>query len=485
VSSGERVAVLRQDHFAFNEFLVLETVIMGYPKLYQVMKEKDAIYTKADFSEADGIKAAELESDFAEMGGWEAEAQAGAILSGLGVAETLHGKMMKELEEPDKVRVLLAQALFGEPDILLLDEPTNGLDLESITWLEEFLLDFNNTLIVVSHDRHFLNKVCTHVADIDYGQINLFVGNYDFWYQTSQLIRTQMKDEKKRRDEKIAELKEFIQRFSSNASKARQATSRKKLIDKLTVDDLKASSRRFPYVNFKPDREAGRKILEIENLCKTAGTDKLLNNFSLIVNPGDKIAFVGPLHQAKTALFQILMNETEADSGSAAWGVTINPSYYPKDNTRYFDTDETIIQWLSKYSPIEEETYVRGFLGRMLFSGDEGLKKVKVLSGGEKVRCMLARMMLSGANALLFDEPTNHLDLEAITALNNGLVDYPGTILFNSHDHMFVASVANRIIEFTPTEVIDRIMNFDDYLMSPEVSALRDSIYHGHQRASI
>ncbi|MDR1894608.1 MAG: ATP-binding cassette domain-containing protein, partial [Spirochaetales bacterium] len=456
VSSGERIAVLKQDHFTFNDYSVLETVIMGSPKLYEVLKEKDAIYAKADFSEADGIKAAELESDFAELGGWEAEAQAGAILSGLGVAEALHSRKMKEVEDQDKVRTLLAQALFGEPDILLLDEPTNGLDLESIAWLEEFLLDFNNTLIVVSHDRHFLNKVCTHIADIDYGQIAIFVGNYDFWYQTSQLIRSQMKDEKKRRDEKIAELKEFIQRFSSNASKARQATSRKKLIDKLTVDDLRASSRRFPYVNFKPDREGGRRILEIENLCLSLGGERILNNFNLEVSRGDKIAFVGPLHQTKTALFQALMEELRIDSGVINWGVTISPSYYPKDNTAFFESDQTIIQWISQYSAIKEETYVRGFLGRMLFSGDEGLKSVAVLSGGEKVRCMLARMMLSGANALILDEPTNHLDLEAITALNNGLVEYPETVLFNSHDHTFVTSVANRIIEFTPGEAIDR-----------------------------
>ena len=482
---GERIAVLRQDHFEFNEFSVLNTVIMGHKKLYEIMVEKDSIYEKEDFTEDDGIRAAELESEFSDLGGWEAESQAGTLLGGLGISESFLEKKMSELDGSQIVRVLLAQALFGEPDILLLDEPTNGLDLESINWLEEFLYNFNNTVIVVSHDRHFLNKVCTHITDIDFGKITLFVGNYDFWYQTSQLIRAQQRDEKKRREDKIAELKEFIQRFSSNASKARQATSRKKQIDKLSIDDLKATSRRFPYVDFKPERECGNIILEIEGLTKTVDGEKVLNDFSMTVNQGDKIAFVGPMHIAKTVLFQILAGEVEPDDGKYSWGVTITPAFFAKDNSSFFDTDENITEWLAKYTEVEEESYVRGFLGRMLFSGDESLKKVKVLSGGEKVRCMLSKMMLSGANTLVFDEPTNHLDLEAITALNNGLVDYTESILFNSHDHTFVNSIANRIIEFTPTGVIDRMMNFDDYLVNEDVRALRDEHYHGHLRLTI
>ncbi|MBI9101486.1 MAG: ATP-binding cassette domain-containing protein [Spirochaetales bacterium] len=485
VTPGERIAVLRQDHFAFNDFSVLNTVIMGHKKLYDIMVEKDAIYEKEDFTEEDGLRAAELESDFADLGGWEAESQVGTILGGLGIPESMLEKNMADLEGGQIVRVLLAQALFGDPDILLLDEPTNGLDLESINWLEEFLYNFNNTVIVVSHDRHFLNKVCTHIADIDFGKIALFVGNYDFWYQTSQLIRSQMRDDKKRREDKIAELKEFIQRFSSNASKAKQATSRKKQIDKLTLDDIKATSRRFPFVDFKPERECGNIILNIEGLSKTIDGEKVLNDVTLTVNPGDKIAFVGPMHTAKTVLFQILAGEMEPDEGEFSWGVTITPSFFPKDNSKFFDTEETITEWLSQYTEVEEESYVRGFLGRMLFTGDESLKKVKVLSGGEKVRCMLSKMMLSGANTLVFDEPTNHLDLEAITALNNGLVSYTESLLFTSHDHMFVDSIANRIIEFTPVGVIDRMMKFDDYLMSEDVRALRDEHYHGHLRLTI
>jgi ATPase subunit of ABC transporter with duplicated ATPase domains len=485
VSSGERIAVLRQDQFAFDEHTVMHTVIMGHRKLYDVMVEKDAIYMKEDFTEEDGLRAAELEGDFSEMGGWEAESEAATMLSGLGISEDLHEKKMADLEGGQKVRVLLAQALFGEPDILLLDEPTNGLDLESINWLEEFLYNFPNTVIVVSHDRHFLNKVCTHVADIDFGKISLFVGNYDFWYHASQLANKQRKDEKKRTEDKVAELKEFIQRFSSNASKARQATSRKKLIEKLTIDDIKPSSRRFPWVNFKPDRESGNNILEIEGLTKTIDGEKVLDNLSLTVRKGDKIALVGPMHHAKTVLYEILAGRMEPDAGTYEWGVTITHSYFPKDNSSFFDSDLTITEWLSQYTEVEEESYVRGFLGRMLFTGDESLKKVKVLSGGEKVRCLLSKMMLSGANFLIFDEPTNHLDLEAITALNDGLIDYPECILFTSHDHMFVDSIANRIIEFTPSGVIDRMMKFDDYLTSSDIQALRDEHYKGHLRLTI
>jgi ATPase subunit of ABC transporter with duplicated ATPase domains len=480
LTPGERMAVLRQDQFAFDAFSVMRTVIQGYKKLYDTMIEKDAIYTKPDFSEADGMRAAELEAEFSELGGWEAESKAAIILSGLGIAERLHDKMMGELESNQKVRVLLAQALFGDPDILILDEPTNNLDLESIAWLEGFLAEFENTVIVVSHDRHFLNKICTHVADIDYGKITLYVGNYDFWYHAAALAQKQMRDDKRRREDKIAELREFILRFSANAAKSRQATSRKKLIDKLTIDDIKPSSRKFPYVNFKPGRESGRSILEIEGLSKSADGEKLFADFNLSVRKGDKIAFVGPMHSAKTALFQILAGEARADSGSFAWGQTISVSYYPKDNGAYFDSDLNMIDWLRQYTDITEEAVVRGFLGRMLFSGDETLKKVRVLSGGEKVRCMLARMMLSGANALILDEPTNHLDLEGITALNDGLVDFPETVLFNSHDHQFVDSIANRVIEFAPGGIIDRELRFDDYLASQEIRARRDELYHGH-----
>lgn len=485
IAPGERMAVLQQDQFAFDEYSVLHTVIMGYKKLYDVMIEKDSIYEKADFSEEDGIRAAELEGDFAEMNGWEAESEAATLLSQLGVTEDLHYKQMSEIEPALKVRILLAQALFGNPDILLLDEPTNNLDLESIAWLEEFLFKFDNTVIVVSHDRHFLNKVCTHIADVDFGKIKLFVGNYDFWYLASQLALKQMKDEKKRREDKVAELKEFIQRFSSNASKAKQATSRKKLIDKLTIDDIKPSSRKFPYVDFKPDREPGNNILSIENLNVTVDGEQVIKDFSLTVNKGDKIAFVGPMHSSKTALYDVLAGELEADSGEFEWGVTIKNGYFPKDNSSFFENDMNIVEWLQQYTEEEEVSFVRGFLGRMLFSGEEALKKVEVLSGGEKVRCMLSKLMLEGANALIFDEPTNHLDLESITALNNGLIKYPGVLLFNSHDHQFVHTVANRIIEFTPEGIIDRMMPFDDYLVNEDVKQLRDEMWHGHHGLSI
>lgn len=483
ITPGERMAVLRQDHFAFNTYTVIETVIMGYEHLYKVMQERDAIYAKEDFTEEDGIRAADLEGEFAELGGWEAEAEAGQMLDGLGIPVALHTKMMSDVEDNIKVRVLLAQALFGNPDILLLDEPTNHLDLESIHWLEDFLENFNNTVIVVSHDRHFLNTVCTHIADIDFGRIQMYVGNYDFWYLSSQLAAKQMKDEKKRREEKIAELKEFIQRFSSNVAKARQATSRKKLIDKLTIDDIKPSSRRFPYVAFKPAREPGRNILEIKNLTKTIDGEKVLDDLTLMVNNGDKIAFVGPNHYAKTVLFQILAGQMEPDDGTFTWGVTTSFSYFPKDNSFMFEEDLSITDWLRQYSEEKDDTYVRSFLGRMLFSGDEALKRCKVLSGGEKVRCVLSKMMLEQTNVLIFDEPTSHLDLESISALNNGLIDFSGILLFNSHDHQFVDTIANRIIEFTPNGVIDRMMKFEEYLSDAGVRALRDKMYAGKHQA--
>jgi len=484
IGSGQRMAVLRQDHFAFNNYSVLETVIMGYEKLYSVMKERDAIYNKEEFTEEDGLRAAELEGDFADLGGWEAESEAAQLLSGLGIADDMHGRKMAEVEDTIKVRVLLAQALFGNPDILLLDEPTNHLDLESVHWLEEFLSAFDNTVIVVSHDRHFLNTVCTHIADIDFSRIQLYVGNYDFWYLSSQLAAKQQRDEKKRREEKISELKEFIQRFSSNVAKAKQATSRKKLIDKLTIDDIRPSSRRFPYVAFKPEREVGRNILEVKGLTKAIEGETILDNYNLTVNAGDKIAFVGPNHWAKTVLFEILSGSMEGDSGSYTWGVTTSLSYFPKDNAHLFEEHISIIDWLRQYSKDNDETYVRSFLGRMLFSGDEALKDCTVLSGGEKVRCVLSRMMLEQANCLIFDEPTSHLDLEAITALNNGLIDFGGIILFNSHDHQFVESIANRIIEFTPGGVIDRSMGFEEYFADPLIRAMRDEYYGGSRNVA-
>jgi ATPase subunit of ABC transporter with duplicated ATPase domains len=485
VSSGQRIAVLKQDHFAFEEFPALETVIMGYPKLYGVQKEREGIYAKENFTEEDGMRASELEADYADLGGWEAEAQAGQLLSGLGLDEADHGKMMAELDESKKVRVLLAQALFGSPDILLLDEPTNGLDLESIAWLEDFLMDFPNTVIVVSHDRHFLNVVCTHICDIDFGKITLYSGNYDFWYQMSQMLQRQARDQLKKREEKARELREFIQRFASNASKSRQATSRKKVLEKLDLENVTVTSRKFPYAGFKPDREIGNNVLRVEKLSCLSEGREILKALSLIVNKGDKIAFVGTEHAAKTALFDIIAGLEKASAGDYYWGQTTAFSYFPKENSSWFNSELSITDWLKQYSPDQDDTYVRSFLGRMLFSGDEALKPVKVLSGGEKVRCMLARMMLSGANVLIMDEPTNHLDLEAITALNDGLISFPGVILFNSHDHQFVNSVANRIIEILPAGFIDRMMPFDDYIQDESVKALRADAYHHAERLQI
>ncbi len=486
VGPRERIAVLRQDHFAFDEETVFNTVIMGHKHLYEVMSAREAIYAKPDFSEADGILSAELEAEFAEMNGYEAESEAAVLLNGLGIPEDLRNKMMKELEGGDKVRVLLAQALFGNPDVLLLDEPTNHLDLKSIAWLEDFLFRFQNTVIVVSHDRHFLNQVCTHVADIDFGRIHVYVGNYDFWYQASQLTLKQKQDENRKVTDKANELKEFIQRFSSNASKARQATSRKRLLEKLTIEEMPVSSRKYPYVIFKPERPCGDIILEISGLSKSIDGSEVLKDLTLIVRKGDKIALVGSNSLAKTTLFQILAGELEPDSGSFRWGVTITPAYFPKENNDYFTNDLNLIEWLGQYSPpTEGESFARGFLGRMLFSGDEAMKKTSVLSGGERVRCMLSRMMLSGANALLMDEPTNHLDLESITALNNGLIAFTGVLLFSSHDHEFVSTVANRIVEITPAGVIDRIMGFDDYLEDADVAALRDQLCQRHMELTL
>ncbi|MCX7948549.1 MAG: ATP-binding cassette domain-containing protein [Treponemataceae bacterium] len=487
ITPGERIAVLQQDHFAFESYSVMDTVLMGYPRLYAVAKEREALYSKEHLTDEEGLRAGELEAEFAELGGWEAEAQASQLLSGLGLEEEAQGKMMNELDEAQKVRVLLAQALFGNPDILLLDEPTNGLDLESIEWLEEFLIEFPNTVIVVSHDRHFLNTVCTHICDIDYGRITMYAGNYDFWYKMSQILQRQAREQQKKNEEKARELKEFIQRFASNASKSRQATSRKKVLEKLELDSIPVTTRKFPYVAFKPNREIGNNVLRVEKLNYTApdGT-VLLKNFSLTVHREDKIAFVGLQHQAKTALFDILAGELVPQSGDIAWGQTVSFSYFPREHGRYFDTDLSITDWLKQFSPDQDETYVRSFLGRMLFSGDEALKPVRVLSGGEKVRCLLARMMLSGANVLILDEPTNHLDLEAITSLNEGLVDFQGVLLFNTHDHEFITSIANRIIEILPDGTyIDRMMNFEEYLKDEQVKELRAAAYHHRERLQI
>lgn len=480
MTPGERMAVLKQNHYEYDEFYPIETVIMGHSRLFSIMKEKDALYAKADFSEEDGMRAGELEGEFAELNGWDAESDAAALLIGLGISRDLHDKKMSELSGNEKVRVLLAQALFGRPNNLLLDEPTNHLDLESIRWLENFLMDYEGTVIVVSHDRHFLNKVCTHIADIDFGKIQMYVGNYDFWYESSQLALALQRDANKKKEEKIKELQAFIQRFSANASKSKQATSRKKQLDKITLEDIRPSNRKYPFLHFKAEREAGKQLLTVDGVSKVIEQDKVLDNVSFVVNKGDKIAFVGPNGLPKTTLFQVLMGETEVDAGEFSWGVTTSQAYFPKDNSSYFDGVElSLVDWLREYSNDQDETFLRGFLGRMLFSGEEALKKASVLSGGEKVRCMLAKMMLNGANVLLFDEPTNHLDLESITALNNGLIDFDGTILFTSHDHQFIQTIANRIIEITPKGIIDRIMSYDEYLESEEIQKLRNEMYEG------
>lgn len=479
MAQGKRMAVLQQNHFAFDDYSVKETVMMGYPKLYECTKARDEIYAKADFSEEDGIKASELEAEFGELGGYEAENQIEQMLSGLGLEEEYHDKAMSDLDESQKVRVLLAQAIFGNPDILLLDEPTNGLDIESITWLENFLLDFENIVIVVSHDRHFLNTVCTVVCDIDYGKITQFSGNYDFWYQMSQMLQKQAKDQARRREDKMADLREFIQRFASNAAKSRQATSRKKVLDKLALEKLPVTSRKFPYIHFAQERAIGNNTLEVKKINYAADGVALLKDFSLIVNRTDKVAFVGIEHNSISAFFDIIAGEKKADSGEVFWGQTTSYSYLPRDTNKYFENDLTITEWLKQYSKEQDDAYVRGFLGRMLFSGDESLKPVKVLSGGEKVRCMLSKMMLQNANVLIFDDPTNHLDLEAIESLNNALEDFPGVVLFNSHDHEFISSIANRIVEITPNGVIDRMMNFDDYIADDTVTELRKKYYEG------
>ncbi|WP_010273519.1 ABC-F family ATP-binding cassette domain-containing protein [Paenibacillus senegalensis] len=476
VTPGERIAVLKQNHFEYDEVEVLKTVIMGHARLFEIMEEKDAIYAKPDFSEEDGMKAAELEGEFQELNGWEAESDAAELLINLGIPRDLHDQKMKELSGNEKVRVLLAQALFGNPHILLLDEPTNHLNLEAIRWLENFLADYEGTVIVVSHDRHFLNQVCTHIADIDFGKIQMYVGNYDFWYESSQLALKLAKEANKKAEEKKKELEAFIQRFSANASKSKQATSRKKMLEKLTIEDIKPSSRKYPYIHFKPEREAGKQLLTVEGISKTIDGEKLLNNISFVVNKGDKIALVGPYGNAKTALFQILMGEMEPDEGTYSWGVTTSQAYFPKDNSSYFQNDLSLIDWLRQYSKDQDESFIRGFLGRMLFSGEEALKKSSVLSGGEKVRCMFSKMMLSGANVLLLDEPTNHLDLESITALNNGLIDFDGTMLFVSHDHQFLQTIANRIIEITPNGIIDKQISYDEYLEHPDIQKQREQL---------
>ena len=479
MSPGERLSFLEQDHFKYDGYTVLDTVIMGNERLYQIMKEKNAIYAKEDFSEEDGIKASELEGEFAEMNGWEAESDAATLLNGLGIETDLHYKMMSELNGSQKVKVLLAKALFGNPDILLLDEPTNHLDLDAIAWLEEFLIDFENTVIVVSHDRYFLNKVCTQIADIDYAKIQLYAGNYDFWYESSQLMIKQMKEANKKKEEKIKELQEFIQRFSANASKSKQATSRKRALEKIELDDIRPSSRKYPYIDFRPFREIGNEVLTVEGLTKTVDGVKVLDNVSFIVNHDDKIAFVGADELAKTTLFKILAGELEPDAGTYKWGITTSQAYFPKDNTEIFDCDDTITEWLMPFSPEKDVTYVRGFLGRMLFAGEDGVKKVRVLSGGEKVRVLLSKMQIMGANVLILDEPTNHLDMESITALNNGLIKFPGVALFACHDHQFVQTTANRIMEFVNGNLIDKITTYDEYLASDEMARKRQ-VYNAY-----
>ena len=473
ITPGQRLSVLEQDHYKYDDYQVLDTVILGNKRLYEIMKEKDAIYAKEDFTDEDGVRASELEGEFADLNGWEAESDAATLLNGLGIDTDLHYAYMRELDGGQKVKVLLAKALFGNPDILLLDEPTNHLDLDAIAWLEEFLINFNNTVIVVSHDRYFLNKVCTHIADIDYAKIQLYSGNYDFWYESSQLMIKQMKEANKKKEEKIKELQEFIQRFSAKASKSKQATSRKRALEKIQLDEIRPSSRKYPYIDFKPNREIGNEVLHVEGISKTIDGVKLLDNISFTLGHDDKVAFVGPNVNATTALFKILAGEMEPDEGSYKWGVTTTQTYFPKDNTAEFTSEDSIVDWLMQYSPEKDVTFVRGFLGRMLFSGDDGLKKVNVLSGGERVRCMLSKMMMSGANTMLMDEPTNHLDMESITALNNSLIKYPGVLLFTSQDHQFVQTVANRIMELTPGGLIDKQCTYDEYLENDEMARKR------------
>ncbi|GAA0437865.1 ATP-binding cassette domain-containing protein [Lentibacillus halophilus] len=479
ITPGERMAVLKQDHFAFEEYDVLETVLMGHERLYEVKQEKDAIYMKPDFSEEDGMRAAELEGEFAELNGWEAESDAAVLLKGLGIEESLHTSKMADLPEEQKVKVLLAQALFGNPEILLLDEPTNGLDIHAIQWLEEFLINYENTVIVVSHDRHFLNNVCTHIADIDYGKIEIYVGNYDFWYESSQLAKKMAEEENKKKEEKVKELKAFIERFSANKSKSKQATSRKKMLDSITLDDIKPSSRRYPYISFTPEREIGNDLLFVDGLTKSINGVKVLDNVSFTLNKDDKVGFLGKSDIAKTTLFEILMGNMEPDAGTFKWGITTSQSYFPRDNSAYFDDiDMSLVDWLRQYSPEDgTETFLRSFLGRMLFSGDQALKKANVLSGGERVRCMLSKMMLSKANVLILDEPTNHLDLESITSLNNGLEKFKGSILFASHDHEFIQTIANRLIEITPNGIIDKEMSYDEYIADKELQEKIEAMY--------
>lgn len=481
IPPNQRMAVLEQDQFKYDDATVVQTVIMGHKKLFAIMSERDDLYSKAELTDAEGLRVGEIESEFADMGGYEAEAEAATLLDGLGITENLHNKTMGELEGGEKVRVLLAQALFGNPDILLLDEPTNHLDMESIQWLENFLFDFKNTVVVVSHDRHFLNQVCTHIADIDFAQIRQYVGNYDFWYEASQLVQKQKRDEKRKNEDKALELKSFIMRFSANASKSKQATSRQKLLDKLDLENIPSSSRKFPYIAFKPEREVGKSILQVKGLNASVEGTQVLKNFEMTVEPGDRIALLGD-SLTKTALMEILGGSIKAESGTMDWGITITPSYFPSENSSFFSGDENLVDWLRQYSKDQDETYVRGFLGRMLFSGDETLKPVNVLSGGEKVRCLLSKIMLTNPNFLILDEPTNHLDLESITALNTAMTDFTGCMIFTSHDHQLVSSVANRIIEFAPGGVLDRTIGFEDYLSSPDIKKLRDELYHGHNR---